>query len=702
MKQVFQSLKNGQVSIDDVPIPAVKAGYVLVKTTKSLISAGTEKILLNFGRSNYLGKAIQQPDKVKQALDKIKTDGIMATYESISNKLNEPMEIGYCNVGKVIAVGEGVTEFKIGDRVASNGKHAEIVNVSKNLCAKIPDEVNDAEAVFTILGSIGLHGIRLSNPSIGEKYAVIGLGLIGLITIQILKAHGCECIGFEYDEDRIKIANELGFETIKLSHNINNEEIINNFQDKIGFDSSIITASSKTSEPIDLAAGITRKRGNIILVGVADIKLSREIFYHKEINFKVSCSYGPGRYDSDYEEKGIDYPIEYVRWTEKRNFNTILSLLKQKLINVRKLITHEFDIKESDKAFDIIINEKKSLGVVINYDQKDKNQNLIDENIILSKNINISEKKENIEVGFIGAGNYARVLAPIFKRNKTILKTISSSQGVSSTNLGKKYGFKISSSNNNSIYDDKSIDAIVICTQHNSHSYLVKNAIDKNKHIFVEKPLALKLSDLDDIEKKLKASSKILTVGFNRRFSPHIIKIKSLIENIKSPKSITININAGKIDKDHWLLDNEIGGGRLIGEAIHHIDLMRYIINKKVTSWNKVVLGSGEDTFSIQLNFKDGSIGVINYFSNGSKSMQKERLELFVDNKILVLNNFISLIGYGWKNFKYMRTWRQDKGQKVLVARFLNAISKNQQPPIPYDEIIEVNRLAINISQKEK
>ena len=403
MKQVFQSLKNGQVSIDDVPIPAVKAGYVLVKTTKSLISAGTEKILLNFGRSNYLGKAIQQPDKVKQALDKIKTDGIMATYESISNKLNEPMEIGYCNVGKVIAVGEGVTEFKIGDRVASNGKHAEIVNVSKNLCAKIPDEVNDAEAVFTILGSIGLHGIRLSNPSIGEKYAVIGLGLIGLITIQILKAHGCECIGFEYDEDRIKIANELGFETIKLSHNINNEEIINNFQDKIGFDSSIITASSKTSEPIDLAAGITRKRGNIILVGVADIKLSREIFYHKEINFKVSCSYGPGRYDSDYEEKGIDYPIEYVRWTEKRNFNTILSLLKQKLINVRKLITHEFDIKESDKAFDIIINEKKSLGVVINYDQKDKNQNLIDENIILSKNINISEKKENIEVGFIGA-----------------------------------------------------------------------------------------------------------------------------------------------------------------------------------------------------------------------------------------------------------------------------------------------------------
>ena len=245
MKQVFQSLKNGQVSIDDVPIPAVKAGYVLVKTTKSLISAGTEKILLNFGRSNYLGKAIQQPDKVKQALDKIKTDGIMATYESISNKLNEPMEIGYCNVGKVIAVGEGVTEFKIGDRVASNGKHAEIVNVSKNLCAKIPDEVNDAEAVFTILGSIGLHGIRLSNPSIGEKYAVIGLGLIGLITIQILKAHGCECIGFEYDEDRIKIANELGFETIKLSHNINNEEIINNFQDKIGFDSSIITASSK-------------------------------------------------------------------------------------------------------------------------------------------------------------------------------------------------------------------------------------------------------------------------------------------------------------------------------------------------------------------------------------------------------------------------------------------------------------------------
>ena len=702
MKQVFQSLKDGQVSLDDVPIPSVRSGYVLIRTTKSLISTGTEKILLNFGRSNYLSKAMQQPDKVKQALDKIKTDGIMATYESISNKLNEPMEIGYCNVGKVIAVGEGVTEFKIGDRVASNGKHAEIVNISKNLCAKIPDEVNDSDAVFTILGSIGLHGIRLSKPSIGEKYAVIGLGLIGLVTIQILKAHGCECVGFEYDEDRIKIANDLGFETIKLSHDINVEETINNFQDEIGFDSSIITASSKTSEPIDLAASITRKRGNIILIGVADIKLSREIFYHKEINFKVSCSYGPGRYDKEYEEKGIDYPIEYVRWTEKRNFISILSLMKQKLINVRKLITHEFDIKESNKAFDIIINEQKSLGVIINYDKEKSDENLLNKNIRINKNINASEKKENIGVGFIGAGNYARVLAPIFRRNKTILKTISSSQGISSTNLGKKYGFNISSSDNNSIYDDSSIDAVVICTQHNSHACLVKNAIDKDKHIFVEKPLALKLSDLDDIEKKLEISNKILTVGFNRRFSPHIIKIRSLTENIKSPKSITININAGKIDKDHWLKDNEIGGGRLIGEAIHHIDLIRYIIDKKIIGWNKVVLGSGEDTFSIQFNFSDGSIGVINYFSNGSKSMQKERLELFVDNKILVLNNFISLVGYGWKSFKYMRTWRQDKGQKELVKRFLRAINKNQQPPIPYDEIIEVNRLSINISQKEK
>ncbi len=700
MKQVFQSLKDGQVSLGDVPIPTVKAGYVLIRTTKSLISSGTEKTLLNFGRSNYLSKALQQPDKVKQAIDKIKTDGIMSTYESISNKLNEPMEIGYCNVGNVIAVGEGVNEFKIGDRVASNGKHAEIVNVSKNLCAKIPDEVSDLDAVFTILGSIGLHGIRLSKPSIGEKYAVIGLGLIGLLTIQILKAHGCECIGFEYDEDRIKIADELGFETVKLSHSINNEEIFNNFQDELGFDSSIITASSKTSEPIDLAASITRKRGNIILIGVADIKLSREIFYYKEINFKVSCSYGPGRYDKDYEEKGIDYPIEYVRWTEKRNFSAILSLMKQGLIKVNNLVTHEFDIKDSNKAFDVIINEKKSLGVIIHYNQKKFDEKLINENIRINKNTDLSEKRENVEVGFIGAGNYAKVLAPIFKRNKIILKTISSSQGVSSTNLGKKYGFSISSSNNNSIYDDPSIDAVVVCTQHNSHSYLVKKALDADKHIFVEKPLALKLSDLDEIEKKLDSSNKILTVGFNRRFSPHIIKIKSLIENMKSPKALTININAGKIDKDHWLNDNEIGGGRLIGEAIHHIDLVRHIIDRKIIGWNKIILGSGKDTFSIQFTFSDGSIGVINYFSNGSKSMQKERIELFVENKILVLNNFISLIGYGWKNFKYMRTWRQDKGQKELVKRFLRAISKKQQPPIPYDEIIEVNRLSINISKK--
>lgn len=699
MKQVFQSLKNGTISVDDIPSPAIKSGHILIRTSKTLISSGTERTLLEFGKSNYLGKALQQPEKVKQAIDKIKVDGIIATYESISNKLNEPIQLGYCNVGKVIQVGNNVKGFKIGDRVISNGNHAEIVNVPKNLCAKIPSNVSDNEAVFSVIGAIALHGIRLSKPTIGEKFAVIGLGLIGLLSLQILKSHGCKAIGFDYDQERLNLAKSIGFDTVNLSKKDNIDSIVTSHTKGLSFDGSIIAASTDTREPIDLASNITRKKGRIILVGVADINISRDIFYHKELKFQVSCSYGPGRYDIEYEEKGKDYPIEYVRWTEQRNFQTILELLEDKSIMTSNLISHEFNIDNAAKAYEVITNKEKSLGIIINYGSKKDDDLIQNTDIDLKHHINENNDINKINLGFIGAGNHAKVLIPIFKKNKAILKKISSEQGVSSFHLGKKENFETATSNNGTILNDKNINTVIICTQHDTHASIVVESIDNGKHVFVEKPLALNQEDLDKIEKKIKKSNKILTVGFNRRFSPHIVKMKSLIKDIKSPKSIVINVNAGKLEKNHWLNDETKGGGRLIGEASHFIDLLRYLTESKIINWNKMYLGSNKESFSIQIKFLDGSIGIINYFSNGHKSLQKEKIELFIDNKVLILNNYKSLKGYGWKEFNSFSTWKQDKGQEKLIELFSKSILKNEEPIIPYNELIEVCSVAIQINK---
>ncbi len=699
MKQVFQSLKNGTISVNNVPSPTVKSGHILIRTNKTLISSGTEKTLLEFGKSNYIEKALQQPEKVKQAIDKIKVDGVLATYDSISKKLNEPMQLGYCNVGKVIEIGNNVKGFKVGDRVISNGNHAEIVNVPKNLCAKIPKNLSDEEAVFTIIGAIALNGIRLSKPTIGEKFAVIGLGLIGLLTLQILRSHGCKAIGFEYDHERLKLAESLGFETVDLSKKDNIDSVVNTYTKGVSFDGSLITAATTTSEPINLAAKITRRKGRIILIGVANINISRDIFYQKELKFQVSCSYGPGRYDIEYEEEGKDYPIEYVRWTEQRNFETILELLEDKSLTTAKLISHEFNIDNAPQAYDHIINNKKSLGIIINYTSKKDDYLIQNDQVLLKKSIGKEINIKKINLGFIGAGNHAKLLIPIFKKNNALLRKISSKQGVSSFHLGKKEGFEIATSNNNVILSDKNINTIIICTQHDTHASIVVESIENNKHVFVEKPLALNQEDLDKIENKIKKSNKILTVGFNRRFSPHIIKMKSLIKDIKSPKSIVMNINAGKLEKNHWLNDEIKGGGRLIGEASHFIDLLRCLIESKIINWNKMYLGSNKESFSIQIKFLDGSIGIINYFSNGHKSLQKEKIELFIDNKVLILNNYKSLKGYGWKDFNSFSTWRQDKGQEKLIELFSNSILKNEEPIIPYNELIEVCSVAIQINK---
>ena len=696
MRQVFQSLKNGDIMIENIPAPSLKKNHILIRTSKSLISTGTEKMLLNFGKSNYLSKALQQPEKVKVAINKIKNDGILNTTSSIFNKLNEPIPLGYCNVGVVIEVGEGVTGFKKGDRVVSNGHHAEIVSVPINLCAKIPKEVSDTQAVFTVMGAIGLQGIRLASPVVGEKVCVIGMGLIGLITAQILKAQGCQVLVADLDAKRLNIAKLLNLETINIKSKLDIKNFSKKFTDNNDFDSSIITASSNDSSAIDIAANVTRKRGRIILIGTADIKLSRDIFYNKELTFQVSCSYGPGRYDINYEEKGIDYPISYVRWTEKRNFLTVLKLFQENKINTDKFVTHKYDIKNINKAYKLIFSKNPSLGIMINYNSSINNKALNEQTIKFFNTKKVKKDIKGVNLGVIGAGNYAKKLVPYFNKPNVIFNSISSLSGSNSYHLGKRLGFEKATSKNQEIYNNKHINTVVVCTNHDSHGKIVLDLIKKNKNIYVEKPLSLKLDEINSISRSLKNYKGLLTVGFNRRFSPHTIKIKNLISDLHLPKAIIINVNAGVIDNSHWVHDYDKGGGRLIGEACHFIDLCRFLIGKRIVEWSKNIMDdTNKDTFTISLKFEDGSIGTINYFANGHRALSKERIEIYIDNKILKINNFKTLVGYGWNTFFNPFSISQNKGQKEIVSKFLHSLTLSKEPIIPYNELIEVAKVSI-------
>ncbi len=702
MKQVLQNLKTGDTRVENIPIPCVASGSLLIKTSKSLISAGTESMLIKFGKANLIDKARQQPDKLKIVLEKLKTDGLMPTLESVYSKLDQPLPLGYCNVGYVHEVGPGVQDFQVGNRVVSNGKHAEVVNIPQNLCAKIPNNVTDEQASFTVLGAIALQGIRLAKPTLGECIVVMGLGLVGLITVQLLLANGCRVLGFDYDEKKLSIAKKFGAEVSNISKG-DPLYAANLFSRGRGVDAVIITASTSSDSPMHQAAQMSRKRGRIILVGITGLKLSREEFFKKELTFQVSASYGPGRYDPNYEEKGQDYPIGYVRWTQQRNFEAILDMISIGALNIEELISHKFEIDEAEKAYDIIMGPEKSLGVLLNYPGiKINNQS---RKILLPLINNLKSKRnldKKIKINFLGAGSYATSkLIPAFKSTSARLNSIASSKGVSAKHAGKKYGFIEVTTDSKALINDKFSDAIVITTRHDSHADFVIKAMKAKKHVYVEKPLCLKLEELSQI-KTLYSSSKILMVGFNRRFSPQIKKMKDLLNEVNGPKSMVMTINAGAVPKDHWIHDLEIGGGRIIGEACHFIDLLRFVADCPIIAYKCQIMDTSmKDTISIQLEFADGSIGTIHYFSNGSKSYPKERLEVFTSGKILQLDNYKKLNGYGWSKFKKMNLWQQNKGQYECAEAFVNAVSKQMSSPIPLDEIFEVAKVSIElINQK--
>jgi predicted dehydrogenase/threonine dehydrogenase-like Zn-dependent dehydrogenase len=699
MKQILQSLKNGDTAVLDIPCPQLKAGHVLIRTQKSLISSGTEKMLVNFGKASPLEKIRQQPEKVKMVLEKIKTDGLAATMDAVHSKLDQLLPMGYCNVGIVQAVGAGVHEFAIGDRVVSNGAHAEMVSVPKNLCCKIPDFVADEYAAFTVLGAIGLQGIRLAMPTLGETFVVMGLGLIGLLTVQLLIAQGCHVLAIDIDDSKVELAKQFGAQGLTLSEGVDAIAIANKFSRERGVDGVIIAASTQSNDPIQQAATMCRQRGRIILVGITGLELSRADFYKKELTFQVSCSYGPGRYDASYEEQGHDYPLGLVRWTEQRNFEAFLDMLAQNKLKLAPLISHRIAIQEADKAYDLLAGDIPSLGIVLNYDGDDITQ-LSKQTVIL--NTTDHPATNMISAAVIGAGNYAsRILIPAFKKTKVTLQTIASNNGISGTQTGNKYGFKETTTDVDTIFSNPAINTVIIASRHDTHSEFVCAALRAGQNIFVEKPLCINHAQLSAITEQYQQTPQRLMVGFNRRFAPHIQKIKTLLATVNAPKSFIMTVNAGDIPANHWTQDNAIGGGRIIGEACHFIDLLRYLAAVKIATFQITRMQNvtqTDDKVSITLTFADGSFGVIHYLANGHKSFPKERLEIFTAGKILQLDNFRKLRGYGWTGFKKMNLLRQDKGHQACVDQFINAIKHGLPSPIPIEEVFEVSLVTLEIA----
>ena len=704
MKQILQSLRDGTVAIEDVPAPNCHRSGVLVQSEFSLVSSGTERMLLEFGKGNAVQKIRSQPEKVREVINKVKTDGVLPTIDAVQAKLDQPISLGYCNVGRVIET--NTSDFQVGDRIVSNGQHAEIVTVSKHLCARIPDNVTDEAASFTVLSAISLQGVRMTRPTLGENFVVMGLGLIGLLTVQILRANGCRVLGVDINPQRLEMAAAFGAETTSSLDNEVLYEKAMKFSRGFGVDGVIITAATKSSLPVSQAAKMCRKRGRIVLVGVTGLNLNRSDFYEKEISFQVSCSYGPGRYDQKYEEQGHDNQIGFVRWTEQRNFEAVLDLMSAGAIDVMPLITHRFDILKGREALGLLTSHEPTLGIILHYNREKKSKYL-DTKINFSSGNDKTELDPTGSFAFLGAGNYAgRILIPAFKKSGVDLDTIISNTGVSAAYYGKKFGFRSASTKFDDILNNKSITSLVIATRHNLHAQQVLAGLKAGKNIFCEKPLCINSDELAQIKNALhRHKSQKLFVGFNRRFAPHVRKMQELLSQIGQNKSVIITVNAGEIPTDHWIQHPKIGGGRIIGEACHFIDLARYLVGSPIQTWkieklkrsNNIVLN--DDIVTLNLSFEDGSCAAIHYLANGHKSFPKERIEVFTGGKILQLDNFRKLRGWGWNNFRKANLLRQNKGQQECVNAFVSSIDSGAEAPIPIAEIIEVTQVAIDLAE---
>lgn len=704
MKQLLQDLKSGALLVRDVPAPTVRTGHLLVRTTCSLISTGTERSIVEFGRAGYLSKARQQPERVKQALDKFRTDGVIPAIEAVRAKLEQPIPLGYCNVGRVTAVGEGAESFEVGDRVASASYHAEIVLVAKHLSAKVPEEVTDEQASFTVIGAIALQGIRLLEPTLGESVAVFGLGLVGQVAVQILKAHGARVIGFETDHGRVEMCRRYGIEAVDLSAQSDPVAAGVTFSGGDGVDGVLVTANTQSSELMHQAAQMSRKRGRVVLIGVAGLSLRRDDFYEKELRFQVSCSYGPGRYDPRYEDAGQDYPIGFVRWTEQRNFEAVLDLLADGRLQVDHLVSKRVPLTEAARAYDAI-TRGEVVGVVLEYPEASAHETATPARTV--DHLPPRRGAAQVVCGVIGAGNFAQAkLLPGLQKAGARLKWVASAGGTSAAVVARRFGVEKSTTDVDAILGDPEVNCIAIATRHDTHAQLVVDALEAGKSVFVEKPLCLSLEELQQIERAYQkalttgSDRPILMVGFNRRFAPMIREVRARLRGRAQPLAMTYTCNAGAVPRDHWVHDPAVGGGRIIGEACHFIDLLHFLAEAPITGVIALAMDGFEDpatcdTVSVGLTFADGSLGQVNYFANGSRRYQKECLEVYTGKRVLRMENFRRLRTYGFPRRGYWRGFVQHKGHDAELSAFVAAMEGGRDSPISFESVANVARATL-------
>lgn len=700
MKQIIQNYKSGELQIVEVPPSALKKGFVLVQNITSLVSVGTEKYMLEMAKKSLIGKAMARPDLVRQVIAKIQTEGIVETYKAVMARLDNPVPLGYSSAGIVIDVGERVNGFNKGDRVACAGSgyasHAEVICVPENLTCKIPEGVDFESASFVALGGIALEAVRLANPSLGDKVAIIGLGLLGQITVQLLKANGCHVFGIDISEEKVRMAIEKACESGAISRKVDVITSAREFAPQ-GFDSVIIMASTKSNEPIEVAAEIARERGKIIASGLVGLEIPRKTFFEKELEFTVSRAWGPGIFDPQYTEKNIDYPYSYTRWTAKRNMEEFLYQVAKGNVNVKNLITHRFKIDDALKAYEIILEGKEPyMGVVIEYSKEDDVPEVIGERTIKirqipeEKSFNKPEKRDKPNkpiIGFIGAGLFAKgTILPILKKMKEIrLKGLATATGHKGEHVARRFGFEYFTTDYRELLLDDEINMIFVLTRHGSHAHFVIEALKAGKHVFVEKPLCINESQLKNIIEVYNQTNQILMVGFNRRFSPFSIWLKEKFKRINEPLSLHITCNAGYVPSDSWIYNHDEGGGRIIGEVCHFIDLVQYFTDslpeRAYAEYIESDYYKPSDNVSVNLKMKDGSIANILYIASGDKRYPRERVEIFGGGAVGVIDNFRKAeFVYRGKRKSIKNLLSIDRGHKKEMEILITSHKEGKNP----------------------
>ena len=704
MKQVLQSLKTGEISVADMPIPAVRPGFLIVRTAASLISAGTERLTVEAGQKSLVSRAVEQPALVKQVLDKARKEGVRNTFDAVRGKLNSMLALGYSAAGTVIEVGAGVKNFRAGDRVACAGvgyaSHAEVLAVPQNLCVRLPEKVKFDAASFGTLGAIALQGVRLAEPTLGESIVVIGLGLIGQLAVQLLRANGCSVFGIDLDPVKIELAQRFGAVAGCVPDEA--KQRVLDWSRGRGADAVLITAATPSNEPVELAGAISRPKARVVVVGAVGLNIPRQPFYDRELTFRISKSYGPGRYDPEYEERGHDYPIGYVRWTEARNIEAFLDLLADGRVDVQPLMTHRFDLAHVAKAYQLITGEVREpyIGIVLQYDTERE----------VERRVGLAPKSgsaaQSVRVGLIGAGGYAKgVLLPLFKSAGVEFRTIATASGVSAREVGTRFDFRSCVSSSDEVIEDDESNLIVIATRHGSHAQLAATALKRSRHVFVEKPLALNDEQLAGVLDAAATSAGRLMVGFNRRFSPLALAAKQFFAHRQTPLAINYRINAGRVPREHWINDEAEGGGRIVGEVCHFVDFMHFITDARTTRVYAESIASrnagtqDEDSVLITLRLSDGSIASVAYLAEGDSSMPKEQIEIFGGGKSFVIDDFRAATEYANGSEKITRLRSQDKGQANEIRIACEVVRDGLPAPIALEDLAATTRATFRIRE---